>query len=89
MPPAMIIVRAQMPGKTSTSMRLIIPVHMPARKSKLSGNWLSRELILPALQLGLRPSLKYKTNKQVMESNFLSAFQPLNLKRWRSGCIAN
>ena len=33
--------------------------------------------------------LKYKTNKRGVESNFLSEFQSLNLKRWRGGRVTD
>ena len=32
---------------------------------------------------------KYKTNKRGIESNFLSEFQSLNLKRWRGGRVTD
>ena len=33
--------------------------------------------------------LKYKTNKRGVESNFLSEFQSLKLKRWRGGRVTD
>ena len=33
--------------------------------------------------------MKYKTNKRGVESNFLSEFQSLNLKRWRGGRVTD
>ncbi len=39
-------------------------------------------MLSPVEQLAIA---KYKTNKRGVESNFLSEFQSLNLKRWRGG----